>query len=64
MTQSQSPVPWRISSWSNGTNCIEVAVQSESVQIRDSKNRAGRTLSVPAATWQTFIEGIRRNSIA
>lgn len=62
MTQGQSPVPWRISSRSNGTNCIEVAVQSESVQIRDSKNRGGHILSVPASTWQAFIEGLRRAS--
>jgi hypothetical protein len=64
MTQGQSPVPWRISSWSNGTNCIEVAVQSESVQIRDSKNRSGHILAVPAATWQAFIEGLRRDGTA
>jgi hypothetical protein len=63
MTQGQTPVLWRISSRSNGTNCIEVAVQSESVQVRDSKDRGGWTLSVPASTWQAFIEGIQRNSI-
>ncbi|MGD0608354.1 MAG: DUF397 domain-containing protein [Streptosporangiaceae bacterium] len=62
MTQGQAPVLWRVSSWSNGTNCIEVAAQNESVHVRDSKNRGGRTLSVPASTWQAFIEGVRRSS--
>jgi Domain of unknown function (DUF397) len=61
MTQGQAPVLWRISSWSNGTNCIEVASQNKSVQIRDSQDRDGRTLSVPALTWHAFIEGVRRN---
>ena len=64
MTQGQTPVLWRISSRSNGTNCIEAAVRSESVQIRDSKDRGGWTLSVPPSTWRAFIEGIQRDRIA
>jgi transcriptional regulator with XRE-family HTH domain len=62
--EGQTQVPWRVSSWSNGTNCIEVAIQSESVQIRDSKNRGGGTLCVPAFAWQKFIEVVQPNRIS
>jgi hypothetical protein len=60
----EASVPWRISTWSNGTNCVEVAVQSESVLVRDSKNRSGGTLSVSPSAWQEFVEAVKRNSIA
>ena len=48
-------VDWRKSSFSsaNGGACVEVA-SAEEVMIRDTTNRAGVTLSVPTAAWQTF----------
>jgi hypothetical protein len=51
---------WRKSSYSSGQgdNCVEVAA-SESVSVRDTTNRGGFTLSVPASAWRTFINGIR-----
>ena len=64
MIEGHTQVSWRISRWSNGTNCIEVAIHSKSVYIRDSKDRGGGILSVPASTWQEFIEDIQRNSIS
>jgi hypothetical protein len=50
---------WRKSSYSASGNCVEVAVQTESVSIRDSKNPAGGVLSVPSSAWQAFIEIVR-----
>jgi len=51
---------WRKSSYSGGNtgSCVEVAT-ADTVLIRDTTNRGGFTLSVPAATWQAFLSGIR-----
>ncbi|HWD07329.1 MAG TPA: DUF397 domain-containing protein [Amycolatopsis sp.] len=48
---------WRKSSYSGGTNgnCVEVALDSEVVSIRDTKAREAGELHVPAAAWQTFV---------
>jgi len=64
MTEDQAPAPWRISSWSNGTNCVEVGIRQQSVHVRDSQNQGGETLSFATSAWQEFIEGIQRNGVA
>ena len=52
---------WRTASYSgaNGGECVEVASTDEAVMVRDTKNRAGATLSVPANAWQTFIAAMK-----
>ena len=51
---------WRKSSYSGseGGQCVEVAA-AEGVMIRDTTNRGGFTLSVPAGTWATFLGTLR-----
>ena len=50
---------WRKASYSsNGEACVEVAA-GDAVLIRDTTNRAGLTLSVPAATWTAFLSTLR-----
>jgi hypothetical protein len=51
---------WRKSSFSNanGGACVEVA-SADGVMIRDTTNRDGVALSVPAAAWQTFLDALR-----
>ena len=51
---------WRKSTYSGGANqaCVEVATAS-AVFVRDTTNREGFTLSVPAATWSAFLATIR-----
>ena len=48
---------WRTASYSgaNGGECIEVASAADTVMVRDTKNRDGGILSVPASTWRAFI---------
>ncbi|GAA2263769.1 hypothetical protein GCM10010232_64610 [Streptomyces amakusaensis] len=48
---------WFKSSYSNATggNCVEVAVLTSGIAIRDSKNKQGPALAVPAASWQAFL---------
>lgn len=51
---------WRKSSYSSpsGGNCVEVAA-SGPVLVRDTANRNGVTLTVPAAAWSTFLTTAR-----
>jgi Domain of unknown function (DUF397) len=51
---------WRKSSYSSGgqSQCVEVAAAS-AVLVRDTTNREGCTLSVPAPAWSAFLATIR-----
>ncbi|MFG2830631.1 DUF397 domain-containing protein [Streptomyces sp. NPDC048434] len=48
---------WRKSSYSGpeGDSCIEVAASPTTLHIRDSKDKAGPQLTVPAAAWAAFV---------
>lgn len=48
---------WRKSSYSGGTNgaCVEVAVSTEAVGVRDSKNNSGPTLAFKPTAWRAFV---------
>jgi hypothetical protein len=52
---------WRTASYSgaNGGECVEVASAAEAVMVRDTKNRDGGMLCVPASTWRAFIATIK-----
>jgi hypothetical protein len=50
---------WRKASYSgNGEACVEVGT-AHSVLIRDTTDRGGVTLSVPASAWQKFTAGLK-----
>ncbi|MFF3159096.1 DUF397 domain-containing protein [Streptomyces sp. NPDC057910] len=53
---------WFKSSYSNdsGGNCIEIADLTGRVGIRDSKDKTGPALVVPAAAWSSFV-GLARS---
>lgn len=57
-------VVWRVSSWSNGTACIEVAKSETAILVRDTKNRGRGTLTLPSAAWEDFIKTIQTDSIS
>jgi hypothetical protein len=48
---------WRKSSFSgaNGGACVETASGSGAILIRDTTDRDGTTLAVPAAAWEKFL---------
>ena len=52
---------WRTSSYSGaqGGQCVELASRSGLVLVRDTANRDGVTLSVPASAWATFLAAVR-----
>ncbi|WP_329027505.1 DUF397 domain-containing protein [Streptomyces sp. NBC_00690] len=53
---------WKKSSYSDsqGGSCVETAAQAGQVGIRDSKDRNGPVVVVPANTWSTFVAFITR----
>ena len=48
---------WRKSSYSgaDGNECIEVASTTGIVMVRDTQDRKGHSLRVPASTWRAFV---------
>ncbi len=52
---------WRKSSYSgaNGGACLETAAADGTVFVRDTTDRAGTTLSVPADAWHWFTASLR-----
>ena len=52
---------WRKSSHSGngGAACVEVSNAPAGVQVRDTANRAGAVLAIPAAAWRTLLAEIR-----
>ena len=54
-------VTWRKSSFSggNGGQCVEVADAARVVLVRDTTDREGGTLIIPASAWQAFTDGLK-----
>ncbi len=52
---------WRKSSFSsaNGGQCVETASADGVILVRDTANRGGVMLSVPAAAWRKFTASLR-----
>lgn len=54
---------WRKASYSsgNGGACVEVASNetARTVMVRDTQDRDGFTLQVPAAEWRRFTSALR-----
>lgn len=50
---------WIKSSFSNpqGTTCVEVRADGTTIEVRDSKDRSGPSLSFPEGEWAAFISG-------
>jgi hypothetical protein len=52
---------WRKSTYSgsNGSNCVEVGGSGPAIVVRDTKDRAGATLTFGADAWRRFAVTIR-----
>jgi hypothetical protein len=58
----ESRLAWRTSRASNSGACIEVAVRDRAVMVRDSMNRGGPVLQLPAAAWSAFLARAERQA--
>jgi hypothetical protein len=51
---------WRTSSYSgNANNCVELAIDCDSVDVRDSKNRMAGALAFAAEPFGAFLAAVR-----
>jgi hypothetical protein len=52
---------WRKSSYSdgNGGDCVETASGNGVILVRDTTDRDGVTLSIPATAWQGFTNTLK-----
>ena len=55
---------WHKSSRSTDVaNCVEVAITTRTVAVRDSKNPAGSVLAVPVPAWTAFACAVRTGEL-
>ncbi|MGW4202201.1 DUF397 domain-containing protein [Streptomyces sp. NPDC004726] len=57
-TASRSELTWFKSSYSDSSDindCVEVAILSCTVHVRDSKNTEGPRLTATSGTWTAFV---------
>lgn len=52
-------IAWRKSTASNSGGCVEVAIISGSVLVRDSKNRTGPVLRLSPTGWSALLARTR-----
>jgi hypothetical protein len=50
---------WQKSSYCASNACVEVAMTSNAVLVRDSKNPQDAPLSFTADEWSAFVQGVR-----
>ncbi|WP_083661894.1 DUF397 domain-containing protein [Actinophytocola xanthii] len=50
---------WRKSTFSDESDCVEIALTPELAGVRDSKNADGPILSLPATAWQALLTVLR-----
>ena len=66
LTHELRAAVWHKSTWSgpDGGNCVEVANLSGGRRaVRDSKDRRGAALVVPAREWSAFIVRIKMHEV-
>lgn len=57
-TGNASDLAWFKSSYSSGTNgesCVELALTSGTVHVRDSKNTEGPRITFAPGAWAAFV---------
>ena len=54
-------VGWRKSTYSdgNGGDCVETASDNGMILVRDTTDRNGVTLAIPARAWRAFAAHLR-----
>jgi hypothetical protein len=60
MSENKRAAGWRKASYSNSSgSCVEVGASATSVLVRDTANRSGVALSIPAPAWRALLAEVR-----
>lgn len=59
MAHSTDQTTWRMSSFTDGMNCVEVAEIGDNVALRDSKDPAGPVLHFTRGEMLAFLRGAK-----
>lgn len=61
MSHGPSPANWHTSSYSGNAdgNCVEVALDTTTLSLRDTKDRQSGTQSYTANAWSAFQRQLR-----
>jgi hypothetical protein len=54
-----STAQWRVSSFSDGMNCVEVTAIDDGIAVRDSKDPAGPVLTFTRGEMLAFLQGAK-----
>lgn len=60
MVPERTTLTWRKSTASLSGDCVEVALNSEQIAVRDSKNPDGPTLVFSPSEWRAFVQGAKQ----
>jgi hypothetical protein len=62
--ETTEPLTWRKSTYStsNGGNCVEVAITSRTIAVRDSKDPRESALRFTRDSWQAFTHRTSRRT--
>jgi hypothetical protein len=55
----EAGLTWRKSTFSQVSECVEVAIGNDAVRVRDTKDRAGGALTFTLPEWRAFLAGVR-----
>lgn len=50
---------WRTSSYTDGVQCVEVAMIGDEIAVRDTKDRGGATLRFTRGEMRAFVQGVK-----
>jgi hypothetical protein len=59
MPHAKNAPTWRTSSYSDGGQCVETAIDTPGVLVRDSKVTSGPIHTFDRAAWTTFTEAVK-----
>lgn len=52
-------IMWRTSSFTDGVQCVEVALIGDEIAVRDTKDRGGASLRFTRGEMRAFIQGVK-----
>jgi hypothetical protein len=52
---------WQKSTASETSNCVEVLIGPDTVEVRNSRDRQGPVLAFTPTEWRAFVTGVKQD---